>query len=227
MISNYQHSICPHLEWSPISFSSHWMMVPSQYKTFNCSIYSWQKHQMEYAFLQHITLLENSRLFHCLQSVVKYTKHYKTRPSTDVWYADYELKIQPDLWTLPLVARPQRFLPQGQCEPLMATGIPLLQWEIGLLLYYSCYYSGRKAPSWGFASVLFRVFFSGRSCSARALCECWAHVPRGSTSFPVPSARQGPNWRAGVTGVDVLCLFYFCTYMCSRFVQYIYTLRCF
>ena len=69
----------------------------------------------------------------------------------------------------------------------------------------------------------FVFFFSGRSCSARALCECWAHVPKGSTSFPVPYARQGPNWRAGVTGVDVLCMFYFCTCMCSRFVQYIYT----
>ena len=44
-------------------------------------------------------------------------------------------------------------------------------------------------PSWGFASVSFSwFFFSGRSCqSARALCECWAHVPKGSTSFPVPS----------------------------------------
>ena len=56
---------------------------------------------------------------------------------------------------------------------------------------------------------LFVLFFSGRSCSARALCECWAHVPKGSTLFLVPSARQSPNWRAGVTGVDVLCLFLF------------------
>ena len=85
------------------------------------------------------------------------------------------------------------------------------------------YYSGREAPSWGFASVLFRVFFSGRSCYARALCECWGHVPKGSTSFPVPSARQGPNEQEWQAGVHVLCLFYFCTYMCSRFVQYIYT----
>ena len=61
----------------------------------------------------------------------------------------------------------------------------------------------------------FVSFFSGRSCSARALCECWAHGSKGSTSFQVPSAR--------VTGVDVLCLFYFSTYMCPRFVQYIYT----
>ena len=83
-------------------------------------------------------------------------------------------------------------------------------------------YSGRETPSWCFASVLFRVFFFWSQLFC-ALCECWAHVPKGSTSFPVPSAHQSPNWRAGVTGVDVLCLLYFCTYMCPRFVQYIYT----
>ena len=27
----------------------------------------------------------------------------------------------------------------------------------------------------------FFMFFSGRSCSALALCECWTHVPKGST----------------------------------------------
>ena len=78
-----------------------------------------------------------------------------------------------------------------------ATGTIWRNFKIFLNVVYIHYYSGRKAPSWGFASVLFRVFFSGSSCSACA--------------------------RSDMTGVDVLCLFYFCTYMCPRFVQYIYT----
>ena len=55
------------------------------------------------------------------------------------------------------------------------------------------FYSGREAPSWTEVSAPFFlvVFSSGRTCSAHALCECWAHVPKG-----LIGKYYGLHWRS-------------------------------